>query len=330
MAGFGSRSRLTSRDPEPVPSGPVGAGEVATGRGWKQKTSDEKESIMKTHLRALVALLALVLVAGCGDDGDTIIGSPGGILNINDNFPASSIFANQTWPQGGAYSPTGNPAFDIPGNGAPQQTGVPVRSSIPGNGSVLPRPWDQIKFVAFATYALLLDHINAITGGINNGLPTQLGDLVVLPSYATGMPENERYRLFQINTEENMVPLTRSTEPGRTQVIGIAFRNGTGGYVPAEPYTDDTFRGALVYMKATKHPLYGVWTMQQKDWRSGTGVDYATSLRLMIRGNSAVAVIREAELDAIAATEFRWDTFSYTTDENTDWSHDFTDWIAIP
>ncbi len=291
---------------------------------------------MRNRLHTLVALLALGAAMGCGDDGDTIIGSTGGILNNNDSFPASSIFSNQVWAEGGAFSPTGTPPFDIPGNGADQPIGVPRPSSNPANGSLIPYGFNEIKFVAFATYALALDQINAITGAINNGNPTAAGDLVVLPSYATGTPENERYRLFQIALNGELVPPpppppgARSSEPGRTQVIGIAFGNGTGGYVPVAPYTDDTFKGALVWMKATKHPLYEIWTMDQRDWRNGNGAEYASSLRLLVRGGTAVAIIRESELQAMGATQFRWDVFSYTTNVDTDWSHDFTDWVAIP
>ena len=61
-------------------------------------------------LRQVVAGAAAVLTVGmlavgCSDDGDTIIGSTGGILNNNDSFPASSIFSNNVWPDGGGFSP---------------------------------------------------------------------------------------------------------------------------------------------------------------------------------------------------------------------------------
>lgn len=46
-----------------------------------------------------------LLAVGCGSDGDTIIGSTGGILNNNDQFPASSIFTNNVWVDGGGFSP---------------------------------------------------------------------------------------------------------------------------------------------------------------------------------------------------------------------------------
>ncbi len=287
---------------------------------------------MKTQLRTLLVLSAFALLAGCGKNGDEGL-DPGPVEDIDggdddEELPAIYLFSEEWWPTGGRFAPNGIHPFDIPGNGGPQPVGELVWSSNPANGSSLPWAMDEIKSMGYARYELNRPQIDAITATIGSR-PNKEGDLTVFPSVAMFTPELEKYRFFQINTQEDIEPLFRSV-PGRTQVIGIAFRNGTGGYVPVEPFTEDTFKGALVWMKATKDPLYQTWSMDQRDWRNGTGSVYGTSLRLLIRGNSAVAIIKESELDDLGVTEFRWDTFSYTTDVNTEWSHDATDWIAIP
>lgn len=54
---------------------------------------------------AAAVLTVGMLAVGCSDDGDTIINGNNGPLNNNDNFPASSIFANQVSVDGGGVSP---------------------------------------------------------------------------------------------------------------------------------------------------------------------------------------------------------------------------------
>ncbi len=139
-------------------------------------------------------------------------------------------------------------------------------------------------------------------------------------------PPDETYRFFQINLQGPILKATGSYEAGRTQVVGIAFGNGTGGYVPMAPYTNDTFATARVWMKATKHPTWDTWQMDQRDWRNGSGATYASSMRLLFRDNAVVAMIKESELADLGVTKFRWDVYSYTTNVNTNWSHDYTDW----
>lgn len=56
------------------------------------------------------AVLAVgLLAAGCSDDGDTVIfgGGSTGDLNINDNFPATSVASNNLASDGGGLSPNG-------------------------------------------------------------------------------------------------------------------------------------------------------------------------------------------------------------------------------
>ena len=69
--------------------------------------------------------------------------------------------------------------------------------------------------------------------------------------------------------------------------------------------------------------------MDQRDWRAGAGALYASSMRILLRGDAVVAIISAAELDEIAADRFRFDVFSYTTNVDTDWSHDYTDWVEF-
>jgi hypothetical protein len=52
-------------------------------------------------------------------------------------------------------------------------------------------------------------------------------------------------------------------------------------------------------------------------------------MRMLIRGDAAVAIIRASELADMGVTQFRWDVFSYGADPNTGWSHDCTDWITF-
>jgi hypothetical protein len=54
---------------------------------------------------AAAVLTVGMLAVGCSDDGDTIIQGGQGPLNNQDNFPASSIFANQVSVDGGGVSP---------------------------------------------------------------------------------------------------------------------------------------------------------------------------------------------------------------------------------
>jgi hypothetical protein len=288
---------------------------------------------MKTQLRSLLVLSAFALLAGCAGGGDGGL-DPGpvedsdGDVDDDEELPAIHLFSEEFWPTGGRFGPATIPPFDIPGNGEPQPVGELVWSSNPANGSSLPWGMDEIKFMGYARHKLSLPQIDAIVGTAGSR-PNKEGDLTVFPSFAMFTPEDEDYLFFQINTQEDFEPLGRSV-PGRTQVIGIAFRNGTGGYVPVEPFTQDTFAGALVWMKATRDPLYQGWDMDQREWKYAPGSVYPTSLRLLIRGNAAVAIIKESELDELGVTEFRWDTFSYTPDVNTEWSHDSTEWVAIP
>jgi hypothetical protein len=83
-------------------------------------------------------------------------------------------------------------------------------------------------------------------------------------------------------------------------------------------------------MKATRNPNYGNWSLDQRDWRNGVGNVYATSMRMLMRDNSAVAIIKESELRDLGATWYRWDTYSYGANVDTDWSHDFTERTVIP
>jgi len=54
---------------------------------------------------AAAVLTVGMLAVGCSDDGDTIIQGNNGPLNNQDQFPASSIFANQVSVDGGGISP---------------------------------------------------------------------------------------------------------------------------------------------------------------------------------------------------------------------------------
>lgn len=289
-------------------------------------------NLSRTLARMLLALCFTSILTGCedmfgNDIGDPVL--PGDDL-LDDGYGPIELFDTPPWPIGGAFSKTGTPAFDIRGFGHESPIGVEVTYTDPSFGRRIPFAFDDVKYVARATAVLGLDQINTITGAYNNGRRNDAGDVVVLPSYATFTPENERYRFFQIRLNGALEMMDqRSTEPGRTRVVGIAFGNGEGGYVAAVPNTEDPFDGALLWMKATREPLYGLWTMDQRDWRTGTGVVHASSIRLLIRGDAAVAIVREAELQAFGATRFRWDVFSYTTNATTDWSHDFTEWESI-
>jgi hypothetical protein len=53
---------------------------------------------------AAAVLTVGMLAVGCSDDGDSI-SLPSGIINNFDSFPASSIFSNMVWHDGGGFSP---------------------------------------------------------------------------------------------------------------------------------------------------------------------------------------------------------------------------------
>lgn len=285
----------------------------------------------RTLARMLPALCLASILAGCGSDGDTIIGSTGGILNNNDSFPSSSIFSNTRWPEGSGFAPNGTPAFDVNGRGAATPTDVNTPSSNPALGSGLPYAMNDIRFVAYASALLAVSQINFITSSYNNGRPNAANDVVIFPSYGLYTPEDEEYDFFQINLKEylEMFDGGKSADPTRQQVVGIAFGNGAGGYVPVAPNTADTFAGALLYTKATRVQDGWAWNMDQRDCRDGTAKSCASSMRMILRGDTMVAIIRRSELEQYGATQFRWDTYSFAADPSTDWSHDFTDWVPF-
>lgn len=288
---------------------------------------------MRNRLSSLVLLLVAGTFMGCGSDGDTIIGSTGGILNNNDSFPASSLFRNN-WPDGSGFNPAGTPPFDVEGKGKDLTTGVEVSHSNPALGSLIPFDFDDIRFVGYGETVLTGPQIDFITASYNNGRPNKAHDTVVIPSLAQLTPPNERYLMFKINVKAILEafqddPEMRLADGPRTHVIGIAFGNGTGGYVPVAPNTADSFAGALVWMKVKREQDTWPWSMDQRDWRQGNGGTLASSMRVLIRGDAVIAIIKAAELEAMGVTQFRWDAFSYTTDPSTEWSHDYTDWVTF-
>ena len=54
---------------------------------------------------AAAVLTVGMLAVGCSDDGDTITVGGNSLLNNTDSFPASSIFSNNVWHDGGGFSP---------------------------------------------------------------------------------------------------------------------------------------------------------------------------------------------------------------------------------
>ena len=290
---------------------------------------------MQRTMRSLALLLLALSITGCGKKGDSMTGPGDDPLDDPGWFPMP-VFDIPSWAPGGGFSPQGQPPFDVNGKGKEHATDVAVPNTNPAHGDRIPFAFGDIRRFVVANVVLLRSQIDLITSSYNNGRPNAAGDVVVIPSYATGMPENERYVALLMNLKAYIQALddvdvrSRSADDPRTHVVGIAFGNGSGGYVPVEPNTNDPFAGALVWMKATRQQDDAPWWMDQVDWRQGTGTTYASSIRFIIRGDAVVAIIREAELAQIGATQFRWDVFSYTTDPNTDWSHDYTDWIALP
>lgn len=283
-----------------------------------------------TDPRLLV--LGVLVAALCGCDSNPAGSDDPPPPDDADPFN-SSIFSNNVWHDGGGYAPDGVvPEWVVPARGADDPVDITIRNSNPALGLVVPLDADDIRFTAQATNVLTLPHLEQITNAFfEAGRVNAVGDLVIFPSLVGSMVAGETHRFFHFNVQADIeaVPQRGGDPEPRTRVIGIAFGNGTGGYVPVAPNTDDTFAHALVWMKATRNPYTGYWSMQQRDWRTGTEMPYGTSLRLLVRGDAVVAVIRHGELDAIGATQYRWDTYSYTTDPSTGWSHDFTAWLPI-
>jgi hypothetical protein len=285
--------------------------------------------VVNTTLRILVAPLLVVLLAGCAtkprplapDDEDDE-GGPPIVPSIRE------LFKEPQWPAGGSFSYTGTPPFDMRGSGGDHPVDQAVGHSDPAFGPTVPRDADEIIYQLQSLYEMYREQIDLFVTVLNGGLPTA-GDLALLPSFARLTPPDERYHFFQVNTQAPFVVPDDEWQPGLTRVIGFALGGESGGYEPMEPFTDDTFAGALVWMKATQNPQTGRWNMDQRDWKVGSGAVYPTSARFLMRGNSAVVKILESELEELGATWYRWDTFSYTTDVGTEWSHDFTPRLQI-
>jgi hypothetical protein len=276
----------------------------------------------------------MLVTAACGCD--TSPAGPDDQPPPGDDDPDpfnASIFSNNVWHDGGGYAPDGvDPEWVVPARGADEPVDITILNSNPALGSVVPLDVDDIRYVAQATNVLTSLHLEQITNAFfEAGRVNSVGDVVIFPSLVGSMVAGETHRFFHFNVQAPIeeVPQRGGAPEPRTRVVGIAFGNGTGGYVAIPPNTGDTFAGALVWMKATRNPHTAHWSMQQRDWRTGTERPYGTSLRLLIRGDAVVALIRQGELDAIGATMYRWDTYSYTTDASTDWSHDFTGWLPI-
>lgn len=277
---------------------------------------------------ALASLLSAVWLAGCADK-DVIMGSTGGVLDDPCDLPgAANLFQDPYWPAGSAFRPDGSPAFSACGVGATDPTGVPVENSDPAEGSAVPDPSDDIDYHGSGELALDADRIAAIVAAYNNGRPNADGDTVVFPSVSTLMAAGETYAVLLLSTQ-GALDLEGTGGTPRTRTVGIAFGNGAGGFTPVAPNTGDPFATALVWMKATRNPYSDTWSMEQADWRAGSGTAYPTSLRLILHDQAAMAIIRHDELKDLEATQYRWDTFSYTTDPATEWSHDHTDWVAF-
>lgn len=250
-----------------------------------------------------------------------------------DVVPVGKFFAEPLWHDGGRYSPKPTPPnwqieIEDDDDEDDDEVDVPQRHCNPSYAPVVPRDADDIRYSARAKAVLTEEHIQEVVDTLNSGLPTAEGDLVVFPSVSMFTPPGEEYYFFHINLQGQLEGIPTRDGELRTRVVGIAFGNGQGGYVAQAPDTEDTFAGALVWMKSTRNPSRNNWSMDQRDWRYG-GAIYGTSLRLLIRGDAAVAVIRKSELDDLGVTQFRWDTFSYTTNTSTEWSHDFTEWTPI-
>jgi len=261
-----------------------------------------------------------------GDDDDD-----GGV-------PLAVLFSMNLWTEGSGFSPDGvEPEWGFPADTWAHDIGIPIPSSIPSDGLSVPLVEDDIGKIIRASAVLLTPHIDQIVDTLNSGSPNKVGDLALFPTLARFTPPDEDYEFFQIIVNAPIVDLPERRVAGegaaggtpRTRVIAIAFGNGTGGYVAQAPATNDTFAGAQVWMKATRNPVYGTWGMDQRDWRTGSGAAYATSLRMIMRDDAVVAVIKRSELDELGVTQYRWDTFSYTTNASTEWSHDYTDWLPI-